>query len=166
MNTTINTVSIADGARDFDFFIGNWQVRHRRLKERLASCDEWLEFNGSTSVIAILGGAGNMDDNVLDMPGCKYRAATLRSFDIEKGIWSIWWLDGRYPTHLDTPMQGRFENGAGMFYADDTFAGKPIRVRFIWSMPAPDQPRWEQAFSVDGGISWETNWIMNFQRIE
>jgi len=162
MSITKNTT----GINDFDFFIGNWQVKHRRLKERMVNCQEWLEFDGSTSTSQIMGGAGNMDDNLLNMPGGAYRAATLRSFDAEKGIWSIWWLDGRYPAQLDVPMQGRFVNGEGQFYADDTFAGQAIRVRFLWSIPAPDQPRWEQAFSVDGGINWETNWVMDFQRIE
>lgn len=160
MHATKNTT----GVTDFDFFIGDWQVRHRRLKERLLDCHEWLEFHGSTSVSKILGGTGNIDDNLLELPGGTYRAATLRVFDVDKGIWSIWWLDGRYPTHLDVPMQGKFINGIGEFYADDTFAGQAIRVRFLWSMPAPDQPRWEQAFSVDAGINWEINWVMDFQR--
>lgn len=165
-NNSINNATHVSGVGDFDFFTGNWQVKHRRLKERLANCDEWLEFGGSTSVISILGGAGNMDDNLLDMPGGAYRAATLRSYDAVKGLWSIWWLDGRYPTHLDVPMQGRFVNGTGEFYADDTFAGQAIRVRFLWNIPSEDQPRWEQAFSVDEGITWETNWVMEFTRIE
>lgn len=164
MNSAINATQTS-GINDFDFFIGHWQVKHRRLKKRLAGCHEWLEFDGSTSASKILGGAGNIDDNLLEMPGGAYRAATLRSYDAEKGIWSIWWLDGRYPTHLDVPMQGRFVNGVGEFYADDTFAGQEIRVRFLWSIPAANQPRWEQAFSVDGGISWETNWIMDFQKV-
>lgn len=164
MNSAENTTQDS-GIKDFDFFIGNWQVKHRRLKERLANCQEWLEFDGNTSVSKILGGAGNIDDNLLEMPGAAYRAATLRSYDTEKDLWSIWWLDGRYPTQLDVPMQGRFANSIGEFYADDTFAGQAIRVRFLWSMPVPDQPRWEQAFSIDGGINWETNWVMDFQRI-
>ena len=163
MNSTNKSTQVS-GISDFDFFIGNWQVKHRRLKERLANCHEWLEFRGNTSVVKILGGAGNMDDNLLDMPDGAYRAATVRAFDADKGIWSIWWLDGRYPTHLDVPMQGRFTNCIGEFYADDTFAGHTIRVRFLWSIPSADQPRWEQAFSVDGGVTWETNWVMDFTR--
>ena len=58
----------------------------------------------------------------------------------------------------------RFENGVGTFYANDSWQGQPIRVRFLWTLPAPDRPRWEQAFSPDGGASWETNWIMSFTR--
>ncbi|MBC3917235.1 DUF1579 domain-containing protein [Undibacterium sp. CY18W] len=160
MSTSTNTT----GAADFDFFIGNWKVKHRRLKERLAQCQDWLEFTGTTSTIKIMGGAGNFDDNQLNMPDTPYCAATLRSFDASSGTWSIWWLDARYPGHLDTPMRGRFQNGIGEFYADDTFAGQPIRVRFLWTLPAPDMPRWEQAFSPDGGSTWETNWVMDFER--
>ena len=92
------------------------------------------------------------------------RQITLRSYDPKAGQWSIWWLDGRYPATLDTPMVGRFENGVGTFYANDTLAGRPIRVRFLWTLPKPGMPRWEQAFSADAGASWETNWVMEFTR--
>ncbi len=152
------------GAADFDFFIGRWRVAHRRLKERLAGCNEWLEFVGSCDTRKVLGGFGNMDDNFLDMPGGAYHAVTLRSFDTATGQWSIWWLDGRHPGSLDTPVVGRFENGVGAFYANETFGGKPIRLRFLWTLSGPDQPHWEQAFSLDEGSTWETNWIMDFTR--
>jgi hypothetical protein len=159
----MNTLSHHSGAADFDFFIGSWRVAHRRLKERLTGCDDWVEFGGTTVTGKVLGGLGNMDDNTLDLPGDPYCAVTLRTFNPGTGVWSIWWLDGRNPGSLDTPMTGRFENGAGVFYADDTLAGKPIRVRFLWT-PSCDAPRWEQAFSADGGKSWETNWTMDFTR--
>jgi hypothetical protein len=59
----------ATGANDFDFLIGSWRVHHCRLKERLADNHEWIEFEGTCAMQKILGGAGNMDDNVLDFPG-------------------------------------------------------------------------------------------------
>ena len=150
------------GESDFDFFIGSWVVAHRRLKERLAGSTEWLQFGGTCVTQKILGGFGNMDDKFLDMPDGAYRAITLRSFNVETGQWSIWWLDGRHPGTLDTPMVGQFENGVGAFFANDTFASKPIRVRFYWTLPQPGRPRWEQAFSPDAGATWETNWVMDF----
>ncbi len=152
------------GADDFDFFIGRWRVAHRRLKERLAGNEAWVPFAGTCVTQKILGGLGNMDDNFLDLPGGAYRAVTLRSFNPATGQWSIWWLDGRYPHSLDTPMVGSFRDGVGTFYADDQLNGKPIRVRFLWTQPVKDQPRWEQAFSADAGATWETNWIMDFSR--
>ena len=44
----------------------------------------------------------------------------------------------------------------------DAFEGRPITVRFTWSGIDTPEPRWEQAFSDDGGRTWETNWIMQF----
>ena len=149
---------------DFDFFIGEWKVNHRRLKNRLAGCQDWETFTGETSVRKILGGFGNIDDNLVDLPGDHYRAVSLRSFDAAAGTWSIWWLDGRHPHRLDTPVIGRFEKGTGTFLAVDHLNGRPIRVRFLWTRTDTNAPRWEQAFSADGGETWETNWYMDFER--
>lgn len=153
-----------DPSHDFDFLFGTWQVRHRRLNRRLAGCTEWTGFDGTSSAHALLGGAGNVDDNVLNLPGGPYRAATLRAYDPATKQWAIWWLDGRQPHTIDAPMIGRFEDGVGTFFADETFEGRPIRVRFLWSRITPVSCRWEQAFSADGGRTWEINWEMDFTR--
>ncbi|MCY1127461.1 DUF1579 domain-containing protein [Frigidibacter sp. RF13] len=153
-------------SHDFDFFFGRWKVQHRRLKHRLAGSDEWEEFDGSSEMWPTLGGNGNLDDNVVNIPSGSYRAITMRSFDPQTGTWAIWWLDARRPHQLDAPVIGRFESGVGTFYADDTFDGRPIKVRFLWLDTGTDQPRWEQAFSTDGGASWETNWLMRFTRAD
>jgi hypothetical protein len=152
------------GAHDFDFFFGSWRVRHRRLAKRLGDCSEWVDFEGTCQTAPLLDGLGNLDDNFLDLPGDPYRALTLRSFDPATGKWAIWWLDGRTPHQLDVPMTGEFKNGLGTFYAHDTFDGKPIKVRFLWSRITPLSCHWEQAFSPDEGATWETNWIMDFER--
>lgn len=153
------------GARDFDFFFGRWQVRHRRLKERLAGSREWIEFDGTSVAQPLLGGYGNVDDNVFAFDGKTIRGVTLRSFDPASRQWSIWYLDTRAPLGpIDPPVRGAFREGIGTFYADDIFNGKPIRVRFTWSAAAPATPHWEQAFSADGGATWETNWAMDFRR--
>lgn len=149
---------------DFDFFIGDWDVHHQRLKARLSGCTDWEHFSGLNVAKKILGGFGNIDDNLLHLPSGTYRAVTLRSFDPRSKIWSIWWLDSRSPGALDVPVVGQFVNGVGTFLAHDSLNGKPVVVRFMWSVPQPDCPRWEQAFSADGGITWETNWVMEFKR--
>lgn len=164
MVDTMNPVSSEAGANDFDFVIGNWTVRHRRLAERLAGCTEWIDFEGTSRTRKILGGLGNVEDNFLDLPNGPYRAAALRSFNPATRQWSIWWLDQRNPGHLDTPVVGSFSNGKGLFHADDNLNGRPIKVRFIWLPTDRSSARWEQAFSADGGSTWETNWIMEFSR--
>lgn len=153
-----------DAGNDFDFFHGRWNVAHRRLRNRLAGDSSWDEFAGRCTCLPIVGGLGNVDDNVLDLPGGRYRAATVRLFDPSTSTWSICWIDSRV-MRFDPPLRGRFENGTGIFFGDDVFDGRPIRVRFLWVATGPDGPRWEQAFSDDGGQSWETNWTMRFTRI-
>ena len=154
------------GLHDFDFLVGQWQGHHRRLKERLAGSHEWVEFEGTLDMRLLMDGWANVDDNVLKMPDGEYRAVGLRAYDPKTGQWAIWWLDGRNPFgELDPPVKGRFENGVGTFYADDKLRGKPIRMRYMWSQITPTSARWEQAFSPDGGKTWETNWTMEFRRV-
>ena len=157
------TTDLDDGRQDFDFLVGRWTIRHRRLKARLAGCADWVEFDGASAMQKTLGGLGNMDDNWLELPEGPYGAVTLRRFDPALRRWSIWWLDARHPD-IEPPVHGRFENGVGEFLGDDVFEGRPIRVRFLWSAITPRSCEWRQAFSADGGATWETNWEMAFTR--
>ncbi|MCZ8544374.1 DUF1579 domain-containing protein [Mesorhizobium qingshengii] len=159
----VNDVAV-DGRGDFDFFFGNWNVSHRRLQRRLAGDGNWDALGGTCAVRSLLGGLGNVDDNVIELPGGAYRAATVRTFDPATRQWSIWWIDGRTPLAIDVPMRGTFTDGVGTFLCEDVFDNRPIRVRFLWSGITQDTARWEQAFSADGGTSWETNWVMDFAR--
>ncbi len=149
---------------DFDFEIGGWLVRHRRLKDRLVGCQDWEEFDGTSATSLVLGGNGNVEDNVIHFPSGTYRAIAIRSFDEKSQSWAIWWLSAQTPHSLDVPVIGRFENGVGTFLAEDSLNGQPILVRFLWLDKNTATPRWEQAMSLDGGISWETNWTMDFRR--
>ena len=150
---------------DFDFLMGSWVVQHRRLKQRLAHSNEWEAFSGTCKAWLLLDGQSNVDDNVLQLATGTYRAATLRSFDPATKSWSIWWLDSRHPHELDVPVVGEFRDGIGTFFAKDTFNGRPVVVRFVWSNITPDSAKWQQAFSEDGGKTWETNWTMEFHRV-
>ena len=158
------TTEPGPAVHDFDFYMGSWRVHHRRLKERLAGSDEWQEFEGTSTAWPILDGAGNIDDNVLELPDGAYRALSLRSYDPATDRWSIWWLDGRNPGQLDPPVVGGFADGIGTFVGQDTFDGRPITVRFRWSGITDRTARWEQAFSEDGAATWEVNWVMEFTR--
>lgn len=152
------------GADDFDFEFGSFAVHHRRLNSRLSGCEDWTTFEGRCITRPILGGLGNIEDNELDLPEGLYRAVALRSFDPKSGLWAIWWLDSRAPHALDVPVKGRFDGPIGLFYADDVLDGRDIKVRFTWDKRNLDEPRWEQAFSADGGSTWEINWVMRFTR--
>lgn len=154
-----------EGSKDFDFELGHWRVKHRRLKERLLNCAEWEEFDGTSNMQSILGGNGNVEDNVIHFPSGTYRAIALRSFNHTSKSWAIWWLSSLAPHTLDVPVVGRFENGTGSFFADDILRGNPVRLRFLWLRTDTPSPRWEQAMSADNGQTWETNWTMDFTRV-
>jgi hypothetical protein len=152
------------GMHAFAFQTGNWTVRHRQLRERLADNREWIEFQGTCRAWELLGGAGNVDDHWIDKPHDAYSAATFRRLE-QDGTWSIWWIDSRR-SGLDSPMRGTFDRGVGTFYGKDSLGERPIDVRFVWSSKNADACHWEQAFSADGGRTWETNWEMDFSRVK
>ena len=152
------------GSHDFDFQVGEWRVHHR--VKRPAGNDQWLEFDGTCSNRGLMDGSANVEDQRFDKPTGVTHGVALRAYDSKTGQWAIWWIDSRDPFGaLDPPVKGRFENGVGTFYSDGTRDGKPIRTRFIWSKITPTSAHWEQAYSSDAGKTWETNWIMEFQRI-
>jgi hypothetical protein len=148
---------------DFDFFMGAWRVRHRRLRSRLTGDDVWDEFDGVCETRKVLGGLGNMDDNWLDLPSGACRAVTLRMWAPSRRQWSIWWLDSRTPD-IGAPVRGCFEDGVGTFIGDDEVRGKPVLNRLRWYDIGPDRASWSQAMSPDGGATWEDNWFMQFTR--
>ena len=148
-------------ARDFDFWMGRWYVQNRRLRERLAGSDDWEEFEATVVARMLLDGVGNEDEFRTDHDG-GFVGMSFRFFDPETKLWSIYWADSRRSGVLDPPVFGSFSGDTGSFEGEDTFAGRPILVRFTWSGITTRTPRWEQSFSDDGGETWETNWIMDF----
>jgi hypothetical protein len=149
-----------DGRRDFHFLYGRWTVAHRRLRDRGVGCQAWDAFSGTVFCQGLMGGLCNVDENDLGERG---QALSLRSFDVAARQWSIHWLPAGAGTP-EPPVHGRFEAGVGRFEGDDVCAGRPVRVRFVWDQITESSARWTQAFSYDGGATWEVNWIMDFTR--
>ena len=161
---SVSVVASAEStARDFDFWIGSWTVHNRRLRRRLAGSEDWEEFESASVARPILDGLGNEDEFRTDFAG-GFVGTSFRFFDSETKLWSIYWADSRRSGALDPPLVGAFSGDTGVFIGEDVFRGRPILVRFIWSGVTTPTPRWEQAFSDDGGRSWETNWVMDFTR--
>jgi hypothetical protein len=154
-----------DGHTDFDFLMGRWTVQHRRLRERLKGSTEWEEFAGTSIARPLLGGLGNIDENIMERASGRVEGVSLRLYDPTSRQWSIYWADS-VNVILQAPMIGGFVEGRGEFYDQELFEGRAIFSRFIWSDIADNTCHWEQAFSEDGGRSWETNWTMEFTRQE
>ncbi|HEY6925250.1 MAG TPA: hypothetical protein VI653_17375 [Steroidobacteraceae bacterium] len=150
------------GVHDFDFEVGSWSVHHRVKR----AGGEWFEFDGTCTDRSLMFGAGNVEEHVFNRPEGTTSGVGVRAYDPKSAQWAIWWIDGRDPHGaLDPPVKGRFENGVGRFYSDGTLNGRAVRTRFTWSGITATSARWEQAYSWDGGNTWETNWYMDFTRI-
>ncbi len=154
---------INDGRHDFDFLVGRWAVHNTRLRERLCGCTDWDEFEAISSGQMILGGVGNFDATTFDWNGETVHGVTLRLFNPITREWSLNWSDSTTGI-LFPPLLGRFTDGVGHFYGQELCNGSTIFSRFIWSGISESTARWEQAFSADGGATWETNWIMEFAK--
>ncbi|TDD64373.1 hypothetical protein E1262_28530 [Jiangella aurantiaca] len=157
--------SVADGQRSFDWEIGTWRSHVRVLANPLSeSPDEWLGFEGTSVVRPLMGGRSNVVEfNVQGATG-RIEALNLRLYEPQADRWSLTFVNMR--DGLLTPaVYGGFHDGVGEFYGDDQLDGRPIKVRFLIVRQGPDKARFEQAFSDDGGETWETNWIVVDKRI-
>jgi hypothetical protein len=155
--------AVQDGRHDFDFLVGSWRVHHRRLRERLKGSTAWEEFEGTSVAWAVLDGLGNFDECTMEREAGRLHGMTVRLYNPASRQWSLHWADSAGGVLLP-PMVGSFSDGRGEFYSQEPFEGRAIFSRFIWSNITPASCRWEQAFSEDGGKSWETNWVMEFTR--
>jgi hypothetical protein len=157
-------MSDGTGLGDFDFFVGSWHSIQRRLTKPLAGCDEWVESSAATRCWQVFGGAANIDE--VHFPDWGFTGLTIRLLNPATAEWSIYWVNSRNGQLLLPPVTGRFSDGVGMFYDQEQYEGRDITVRFRWSDITATTARWEQAFSDDGGQTWEANWTADFTRTE
>ncbi|WP_327306109.1 hypothetical protein [Streptomyces sp. NBC_01298] len=150
---------------DFDFFAGTWDVTNRWLADFLDADSGWEEFPAVSRATRHFDGAASFDE--IEFPTKGFAGMTLRLYDPEREQWTLNWASRRTGT-LFPPVTGRFDatTGTGVFEGEDTYEGKAVRVRFVWSRTGAgtDSPRWEQFFSADGGAGWVHNWTMDFSR--
>jgi hypothetical protein len=154
----------SDGRHDFDFIHGRWRVQNERLRERLTGSSDWEVFNALDECRPLLDGLGNLEEFHTEWNG-GFEGLALRLYDLEAKEWRIHWASNRSGV-LDPPVSGRFEDGVGTFHGIDQHEGRPVKVRFQWSHASVNSAHWQQAFSIDDGATWETNWHMWFRRLD
>lgn len=155
--------TIRDGQHDFDFDFGTWKMHIRRLAHPLTGSSEWIEMDGTGVTNKIWNGRANLATVEADGPSGHLELLALRLYDPRAHQWNISFATSDSAV-LSIPAVGGFSNGRGEFYDSELFHGRNILVRFsIWPV-SPSEVRSEQAFSADGGTSWETNWVNTFTR--
>jgi hypothetical protein len=156
--------SARDGQHDFDFAIGTWKTHVARLQHPLTGSRTWVEYDGTSVVRSFWDGRANLVE--LDVSGAagRIQGLSLRLYEPQTGRWSIHYAS-RSDGALSPPGIGGFREGRGEFFSDETLDGRPIRVRFVVSGITATSARYEQAFSADGGRSWEVNWVATDTRV-
>lgn len=156
------TTARTGGPHDFDYFAGGWTTLQRRLKARGVGSGEWETFPATLCMTPYLDGLVTADE--IRFPTRGWAGFTLRSYDLGKRQWSIWWISSA-SGRLEAPVVGGFDGDRGEFYGEDSDGGRPVKVRYVWNKLDRDRARWEQAFSYDGK-AWETNWTADFKRAD
>ena len=153
-----------DGQHDFDFEFGAWKAHLRRLLHPLSGSNSWVDLDGISTVRKVWNGRANLGELQVDGPSTHIEGLSLRLYNPQSHHWSIYWA-ASHDGDLGAPLVGQFENGRGVFFDHETFQGKPIDVRFVFSDITPTSFRFEQSFSADGRKTWEPNWVATFSRL-
>jgi hypothetical protein len=152
-----------DHQHDFDFEFGSWKAQ-LRIRQRLSNSESWAVLNGTSVVRKIWDGKANAGELEVSGPAAHIEGLTLRFYNAQTQQWSIYWSNSKDGTISGAPMVGNFANGRGEFYGTDVANGATVYARFIFSDITPTSFKFEQAFSPDGGKTWETNWTATFTK--
>jgi len=152
-----------DGRHDFDFDLGTWQTHASRLLQPLTGSTTWVEMDGITIVKKVWDGRANLAELKADGPGGPVELLSLRWYNPTAQQWCLDFATPKTGT-LGSPGIGEFRNGRGDFYDVEPIDGRSVLIRFsIWPTGA-DTAESEQAFSEDGGTTWEVNWRTRYTR--
>src|ERR1700722_15588191 len=150
-----------DGQHDFDFLFGRWKAH---LKRKVPGTDRWTESEGHGIYLQVWAGSRIFKEFFPESPNEHVEGLTLRTYNGVTHLWSVYWANSRDGI-LSSAQVGKFDHGQGEFYAQDSSDGKFTLVRYVWSKITPSSAHFEQAFSEDGGRSWEVNWISDMMRM-
>ena len=153
-----------DGQHDFDWELGTWKTELRRLAKPLSGSNEWVEYSGTSVIQKVLDGRANLVELRVEGPGGRIEGVSLRLYNPQARQWSLNYASVRNGA-MTQPVYGSFREGRGEFFGQDSLDGRAILVRFVVSKMSDDSARFEQAYSVDGGRTWETNWVAVDRRV-
>jgi hypothetical protein len=154
-----------NGEHDFDFEIGTWKTHVARLIHPLSGSKDWADYDGTSVVRKIWGGRANLVELEVDGPAGHIEGLSLRLYNPDSHQWSLNFANSKVGS-LGVPTIGEFKNGRGEFYDQETFNGRAILVRFVISDITANSCHFEQAFSGDGGKTWEANWVATDTRVK
>ncbi|MGA7917429.1 MAG: hypothetical protein WCA00_19500 [Candidatus Acidiferrales bacterium] len=155
--------ALRDGQHDFDFNLGTWTTHIRKLVHPLTGSTTWVELTGTVVVRKVWNGRAQIEEVEAGGPSGHFEGMTLFLYNPEAHQWGMYFANSSGGT-IETPSIGEFKDGRGEFYDQETYQGRTILVRVVWSDITPDTHRFEQSFSDDGGKTWEPNFVANLTR--
>ncbi len=155
-----------DGQHDFDFELGTWNIHLKRRLMPLTGSNSWVEFDGTSVTRKVWDGRSQLEEFETDGAAGHIEGLTLRLYNPETHQWSLYWANSKAGAMSGPPNVGEFKNGRGEFYCQDTFNGRYILIRYVWSDITPNSAHFEQSYSDDGGKTWEVNWITDQTRVQ
>ena len=162
--SSVNQGSEHDGQHDFDPLVGSWKYHLKRRAQRLAGSNEWVNFGGTGLCRHLWDGRAELEEARFESPSGNIEGLVVRLYNPQTHQWSLYWGNSKNGI-IDPPQVGEFKDGRGLFYAQDKPEGRTVLVRFDWTKLNTNSPHFEQAYSDDGGTTWEVNWITDQTKV-
>lgn len=159
--TSGEATTVHDGQHDFDYLLGSWKIHLKKRLRPLTDSNEWIEFDGTVVCRSVWNGLAEVEEFVVDSAekNIFIKGLAIRLYNPQTHQWSIYWANSKNGAVDPVPQVGQFAGGRGEFYGQDTLDGRSIYVRFVWTNTTSATPHFEQSYSVDGGKTWQVNWI-------
>ncbi|HEY2469648.1 MAG TPA: hypothetical protein VGI45_17640 [Terracidiphilus sp.] len=162
-DTNAPAKALRDGSHDFDFNVGVWHTHIRRILDPLSGSPDFIELNGTVTVRKVWGGRAELEEIETDGPKGRWEGLSLFLYNPQSHQWSQSFLNSQRPD-LGTPLIGEFRDGRADLFGGDTFKGKSIIVRGVWSDVQPDSHRYVESYSDDGGQTWKESFHADLTR--
>ena len=155
--------TLRDGQHDFDFHLGKWKTHITHLQHPLTGSTTWIKADGTLVARKVWDGRAQLEELEADGSSGHIEDMLLFLYNPESHQWSLN-AAASSDGSLGQPMFGEFKKGRGEFFDQETYKGRMILVRQVWSDITPTSHHFEQAFSDDGGKTWEPNFMATLTR--
>jgi hypothetical protein len=89
---------------------------------------------------------------------------TLFLYNPQSHQWNQSWVNSSDGT-IDGTAYGEFKDGRGELIQLDTYQGRSVLVRTVWSDIQPNSHHFQQSYSDDNGKTWLPNFEASLTRI-
>jgi len=155
--------------REFDFWIGEWDIENRQANPgNLTDPNLYPTGAAIARVSPAAGGCAIVELWEGELSWGRVLGFSLRSYDASAEKWTLllnWPAPNAGVPGVFATREGGFRHGRGEFFNSSVGTdGKTRLSRFTFADINEERYRWDSAASVDGGVTWQTSWIMEGTR--